>query len=256
MIIDTHAHIYFDELVKEIEKILDRAYKAGIEKIILPSIDIRTSETAIRLSQKYDMLYPAIGIHPSEVKESKDSRLYEVETLLKENKVVASGEIGLDYYWDQTFNEKQKLFFETQLLLAQKQNLPVIIHTRNSIHDALDILLKENFKSLKSQFHCFSGSEEDLDRIIMRDNIFISFCGNITYKNYKANNIVNRVPLNRMVFETDSPFLSPVPHRGKKNEPSYIINTISKISEIKNVSFDKIIKCGYENTIKLFDKLI
>lgn len=254
MIIDTHAHLYYPELISEIDEILSRAEDSGIEKIIVPAVDLTTSETILKLSEKYDMIYCALGIHPCEVKNSNMKSLDEIEKLLCHEKVVAIGETGLDYYWDTSDIQEQKEFFIHQIGLAKAFKLPVIIHTRSSTEDAIKII-KENYdQNLSGQFHCFSGDNEQLNKVIDLDNFYISFCGNITYKKFNDTDIILNCPQSKMLSETDSPFLPPVPYRGKRNEPSYIVNTISKISEIKNIDNEKLKEKLYSNAKNLFFK--
>ena len=252
MIIDTHAHLYYPELLSDIKDVLSRAKDAGIEKIIVPAVDIQTSKDIVSLSEKYEMIYCALGIHPCEVKNNEIKSLDEIELLLNHEKVVAIGETGLDYYWDTSGTEKQKEFFTRQIGLAKAYKLPVIIHTRNSVEDAITIV-KDNYdECLSGQFHCFSGSIEQLDKILELDNFYVSFCGNITYKNFGESDVILKCPVSRLLSETDSPFLTPVPHRGKKNEPSFIINTISKLSQMKDISLELLKEEMLTNAKKLY----
>ena len=256
MIIDTHAHLYSPELISEIKEILSRAKDAGIERIIVPAVDVTTSKTILNLSEKYDMIYCALGIHPCEVKNCDRKSLDEIEKLLGHEKVIAIGETGLDYYWDTSNIDSQKEFFIHQIRLAKAYRLPVIIHTRSSTEDAIKII-KENYdQNLSGQFHCFSGDNEQLNKVLELDNFYISFCGNITYKKFNDTDVILNCPESKLLSETDSPFLPPVPFRGKRNEPSYIVNTISKISEIKNIDTEKLKEKLYSNAKELFFKNI
>ena len=256
MIIDTHAHLYYPELISEIDEILSRAKDSGIERIIVPAVDLTTSETILKLSEKYDMIYCALGIHPCEVKNSDMKSLDEIEKLLGHEKVIAIGETGLDYYWDTSNIDNQKEFFLHQIRLAKAYRLPVIIHTRSSTEDAIKII-KDNYdQNLSGQFHCFSGDKYQLNKVMELDNFYISFCGNITYKKFNDTDIILSCPESKLLSETDSPFLPPVPYRGKRNEPSYIVNTISKISEIKNTDEERLREKLYSNATNLFFKKI
>ncbi|HCN37022.1 MAG TPA: hydrolase TatD [Bacteroidetes bacterium] len=254
MIIDTHCHLYYDELKNDFDDVLKRAEDTGIERIIVPAVDLKTSLEIIEMTEKYEMIYALVGIHPTEVKHTPESDLEKISNLIKSNKVVGIGETGLDYYWDKTGIEKQKTFFKEQIELAIKTNKPVVIHTRESIEDAIEIITENYNSSLGGQFHCFGGTIEQTKKILDFEGFYISFCGNITYKNNKDSEIVEIVPLDRLLSETDSPFLTPVPNRGKRNEPANIVYTILKISEIKNIK-PEILKAGlYENALKLFFK--
>ena len=253
MIVDTHAHLYYEDILKNIDDILKRAEDAGIEKIIAPAVDYNTSLQLLELCAKYPMVYAALGIHPTDVNKYEYSEVEKIEQLFDNKKVVGVGETGLDYYWDTTFNDKQKEFFRLHIEIAKARELPVIIHTRNSIDDAIQVV-KENYsEKLKGQFHCFDGTTEQLDKVMEPGTFYVSFTGNVTYKKYAFAETVAKVPMNKILSETDSPFLSPLPHRGKPNEPSYIVNTIKKIAEFKNVSEEEMKKQFRENVTSLFN---
>jgi len=252
MIIDTHAHLYYPEILGQLEEILLRARDAGVEKIIAPAIDLETSKTVLELSEKHEMIYCAIGIHPCDVNKNELDAIDEIEKLLDHEKVLAIGETGLDYYWDTSNAEKQKSFFQLQIELAKSHKLPIVIHTRNSTKDAIDIICENYDEDLRGQFHCFSGNETQLNQILNLNNFYISFCGNITYKNFTDTDLILKAPNNRILSETDSPFLTPVPFRGKKNEPSYIIHTLSTIADIKEIDRSELLKTILKNVNNLF----
>lgn len=252
MITDTHAHLFYSEINSDIDNILLRAKDSGIERIIVPAVDLETSRTVIEISGKHEMIYCAIGIHPGDVNKSELKDLEMIEKLLDHEKVVAIGETGLDYYWDKSNIERQKEFFNKQIELAKAYKLPVIIHTRNSVDDAIEMISSSHDENLSGQFHCFSGNDEQLNRILLLDKFYLSYCGNITYKNFKDTGVIKNTPLDRMLSETDSPFLPPVPYRGKKNEPGYLLKTLEKISEIKETSIDQILPVIDSGVRKLF----
>lgn len=254
MIIDTHAHLYYPEIINDLDNILLRAKDNGVEKVIVPAIDLETSKTIIDLSEKFEMIYCALGIHPCEVKKNELNVIDEIEKLLNHEKVVAIGETGLDYYWDISDVEKQKIFFRHQIQLAKDHNLPVIIHTRDSVNDAIEIVKTNYDERLRGQFHCFSGNENHLTDLMSLNNFYISFCGNITYKNFAEIDVIKKAPLDKILSETDSPFLPPVPYRGKKNEPSYIIHTLKKISELKEISYPDMLSTIYKGAKNVFFK--
>ncbi len=253
MIIDTHAHLYYADIKDRIEEILENAVTNGITKIIAPAIDLKTSEEILGLASKYEMIYAAIGFHPSDIPDLTDKDFETLESLLKEEKVVAIGETGLDYYWDVTYKDKQIDFFKRHLELSAKYNLPVIIHTRDSVKDAIKIIKESNLK-VNGQFHCFSGDEKDLQDAIALETYCISYCGNITYKNFDALDLVRQTPVEKLLAETDSPFLTPVPHRGKKNEPAFVKHTIEKMAHLKGVGFEELVSQLEKNTRALFPK--
>lgn len=253
MIIDTHAHLYYPDLKDRIEEVIENAVSNGINKIIAPAIDLKTCEEILELTSKYEMIYAALGFHPSDIPELTDKDFETLESLLKEDKVVAIGETGLDYYWDITYKDKQKDFFKRHLELSAKYNLPVIIHTRDSVKDAIN-LIKQSGLKVNGQFHCFSGDESDLKDAIALETYCISYCGNITYKNFDALELVRQTPVEKLLAETDSPFLTPVPHRGKKNEPAFVKFTIEKMAHLKNVTYEELVSQLETNTHNLFPK--
>ncbi|MBK9333745.1 MAG: TatD family hydrolase [Ignavibacteria bacterium] len=252
MLTDTHAHLYYPEVIENLDEILNRAKDSGIERIIVPAVDLVSSMKVIELTEKYEMIYAALGVHPGDVSKNKPDVIDKIEKLLSHEKVVAVGEIGLDYYWDTSFVKEQKEFFTLQIEMAMSHNLPVVIHTRDSTGDAISIVESFSGKNLKGQFHCFTGNEIELDKILNMKNMFISYCGNITYKNFSSPEVIVKSPLDRLLSETDSPFLPPVPYRGKKNEPLYMLKTLEKISEIKSVGLDEIKEAVSKNAVELF----
>jgi len=253
MIIDTHAHLYYPQLLNNIEEIVKRAEENQITKIIIPAVDLKTAEVACNLSDKYENIYCAVGFHPTEVKKHNLSEIKNLEDFISHKKNVAIGEIGIDLYWDKENLKKQIEFFETQINMAREMNLPVIIHTRNSFNEAFEIVQK-NSSGLKGQFHCFSEDPSSAQKVLSLENFYLSFCGNITYKNFKKTETIKTVPVNRLLAETDSPFMTPEPFKGKDNEPSFLKHTLEKIAEIKNIVYEELIKQLYLNTNKLFFK--
>jgi TatD DNase family protein len=253
MITDTHAHLYFPELLSDIENVVSRSFDAGVTKIIAPSVDLKTAEIVLNLTQKFENIYAAVGFHPSDVKNFRIEEIKYLEDFISDKKTVAVGEIGLDYYWDKSNIHHQKNFFIEQIHLAKQYNLPIIIHTRDSVKDAIEIVKSEKADKLKGQFHCFSGDEKDLNEILELDGFSLSFCGNITYKKYSSLDLIKKIPADKILSETDSPFLTPEPFRSKKNEPARIIHTIQKIANVKEMDFNILIEQLSENTKKLFN---
>lgn len=252
MIIDTHAHLYYDSILPFISEVLERAKDAGVERIIVPAVDLETSRQIISMSEKYDMIYAAVGIHPCDVQKVSGNDFDEIVKLSEHEKVVAIGESGLDYYWDLTHKQKQIDFFKLQIELAKSSDKPIVIHTRNAIDDAVKIM-KENYSDkLKGHFHCLSGSLENLKEIFTMDNTFVSYCGNVTFKKFDEQELVKHSPIDRLLSETDSPFLTPVPFRGKTNEPAYVTRTIKKIAEIKEMDELELRKAMYENAMGFY----
>ncbi|MCU0371885.1 MAG: TatD family hydrolase [Ignavibacteria bacterium] len=254
MIIDTHAHLYFPELLGNISEIMNNALEAGISKIIIPAVDLKTADIALDLSSKYEQIFAAVGYHPCDISDADESVLYRVENLCDNDKVVAIGETGLDYYWDKSYIDKQKYFFRSQIELSLRKKLPIIIHTRDSIGDTIDIV-KDYKDVLTGQFHCFSGNESDLDEVLTGTKLYVSFCGNITYRKNTSAALLGKIPVGRILSETDSPFLPPVPYRGKKNQPAFVVNTIKFIADEINFDYDEFLKILYGNAINLFPGL-
>ena len=252
MIIDTHAHLFFDDIKKDINEVVERALEQGVVKIIVPALDLKTSEEILKLSEEHDIIYAAIGLHPSDIKDANIKDIKTLEKLTEHEKVVAIGEIGLDYYWNKDNMTEQRSFFREQLELAKDKTLPVIIHTRNSIKDALQIIGDASDDRLKGQFHCFSGDDNNMKEVIKLNDFYVSFCGNITFKNFKYKELIENTPVEKLLSETDSPFLTPEPFRGKRNEPSRIVYTIKKMAEIKNMNYDELLKTLYDNAQRLF----
>ncbi len=232
MFIDTHAHLFYPNFAEDLDEVISRAKKNDIDFILVPATDIKTSEQVIDLTEKYEMVYGAVGVHPHDTKDWNSSFIPKIEKLAKNKKIVAIGEIGLDYYYDFSPKEKQIEAFKSQIDLALKLDLPVIIHNRDSDEDVMEIIRSYCGSGLKAQFHCFNGSLEDAMELVGM-NFMISFTGNITFK--KADNlrdILQHIPLENILLETDSPFMTPVPHRGKRNEPSYVKYVAEQIAEL------------------------
>jgi TatD DNase family protein len=252
MIVDTHAHLYYDDIMLDLDGVLERAAESGVSRIIVPAVDMHTSKKIITLCDKYEIIYGAAGFHPGDIKDTGNDEIKLLEEFISHPKVVAIGEIGLDYYWDKTYIDKQIFFFKEQIDIAKDKNLPVIIHTRNSTKEAIEIITGKYDYKLKGQFHCFSGTTEDLDNILKLDNFFVSFCGNITFKKYKDTDIIKNVPQEKLLSETDTPYLSPEPFRGKRNEPSFLKYTLKRISEIKETEYEILENAIYQNVMNLF----
>jgi TatD DNase family protein len=255
MIIDTHAHLYYENIAVNLDEVLENARNSSVQKIIVPAVDLKTSCEIIKLSEKHDIIHALVGIHPGDVNNSNPDDLSEIERLLEHPKVVGIGETGLDYYWDTSNIDTQKVFFQSQIEMAKKNKLPIVIHTRNSTEDAITMIEENYDEDLSGQFHCFGGSAADAEKILRLDNFYISFCGNVTYKSYKEYDVIESIPAERLLSETDSPFLTPVPYRGKVNEPANIIHTIRKIAQVKEMDEAELLRIMYENSFKLFAKI-
>ncbi len=252
MFVDTHAHLFYDNFKEDLNEVIQRAKDNQIDYIIVPATDLETAQTAINLSEKYDLIYTSVGVHPHETKDWNKNFLITLEELSSHEKVVAIGEIGLDYYYDFSPKDKQIEAFKDQIELAIKLGKPVIVHNRDSDKDMMDIISSYCSTDLKVQFHCFNASMSDaMDYIKM--NHFISFTGNITYKkSEELRKILKVINVNHLLLETDSPFMTPVPFRGKSNEPSYIKNIVEQISKVKSLTSVEIGKITSINAFRLF----
>jgi TatD DNase family protein len=256
MFIDTHAHLNYPEILEDIEDLLDRALEAGIEFIIVPATSCQSSLDVIELVQKYEMLYGAVGIHPTELAGFQEKHIHEIDSIASSDKIVAIGEIGLDYYWKPYNKELQHYVLKSQLQIAKSRDLPVIIHNRESSEDLMKIVGEAaDDNTLRGQFHSFSGNQSMAYKCVEL-GFHISFTGALTYKpNEKtlaAYEIVKAIPLEKHLLETDTPYLAPVPHRGKRNEPAYIKHTAEKIAGIKGITVEEVGKVTSDNAKKLF----
>lgn len=249
--IDTHCHLNTDKFSEDFIEVLKRAKDSGVEKIIIPAIEPNDFDGLLKIVDENPEIYCGIGIHPHNVANKTYSDLEKVESLLDNNKVIAVGEIGIDYFYDFAPKEKQKEMFDSQIKIAKNNNLPIIVHNREADDDVLDIIKSNQNGDLKGVLHCFSSNIETLKKTL--DLGFnVSFTGNITFKKVDLDDVIKFVPLDRFMIETDSPYMAPVPHRGKRNEPSFVRFVAEKIAEIKNMSFNEIVKLSTENANKLF----
>ena len=252
--VDTHTHLFAKEFDNDINVVVENAISNGIEKMLLPNIDSSTTKAMINLCKQYpNNCHPMIGLHPCSVK--KENIKEEIEHILdelKKNSFVAIGEIGIDLYWDKTTLDIQKEAFETQVKIAKERNLPIVIHTRNSFEEAYKIVEKLNDKNLSGVFHCFSGNLDDAKKIIELENFYLGIGGVVTFKNGGIDKIINQISLEHLILETDSPYLTPVPNRGKRNESKHILDIAKKLSEIYEVSINDISKKTTHNANKLF----
>ncbi len=247
-IADSHAHLYDKKFNRDRGKVIQRAQKAKIGIIIVPSEDITSGKKALALANEHrELFYPAIGFHPHNTEKFNEE---ELKKELETGKYVAIGEIGLDYYYDRDVVDKQKEILKRQFEMALTFNLPVILHVRDAFMDIFQII--DEFPGLYGVFHCFTGTIEEVQEVLKR-NFYVSFSGIITYKNAeKIREAARMAPPDRLLVETDSPYLSPMPMRGKRNEPSFIVHVIKKLSEITGIREEHLIETTYSNTQRLF----
>ena len=251
MYFDTHVHLNSDRY-ENVNEIVENAFKNGVKKMVVVGYDLQTSLKAVEIASNFEFVYAAVGIHPSEVKAAKISDLEAIERILISDKVVAIGEIGLDYHWDKENKDYQKRFFVEQLKLSNKYNLPVIIHSRDAAEDTYEVL-KENKKYYKKGImHCYSYSLEMAEKFI--DLGFkLAFGGALTFLNSKENKeVVKNVDIENLLIETDAPYLTPHPFRGKVNEPKYIYLVVEEMARLKNVDKEEIAHSTYNNACYIF----
>ena len=251
-LIDTHTHLYLKEFSNDIDEVIKRAEKEGVNKFFLPAIDSSETDAMFELEKKFPGKCIAMtGLHPCSVKENYKEELSKVEQLLSERKFAAIGETGLDFYWDKTFIKEQYESLHVQVEWAQQYNLPLVLHTRNAMQETIDILKTYNDRGLKGVFHCFSGTLQNAKDIIEM-NFYLGIGGVITYKNSGLAEIIKEVDLRYIVLETDAPYLTPVPYRGKRNESSYLKYVVQKIAEIKNISIEEVARQTSKNATDVF----
>ena len=253
-IIDTHCHLNDEALYKDLDNVISRAQQAGVEKMIVIGWDKASSELAIKLAEQYDFIYAVIGFHPENIFDVSDKELYELLNLSKHPKVVGIGEIGLDYHWtkDPDKREIQKEFFIKQIEYANQVKLPISIHSREAFNDTLEIL-KQHKPLYGGVMHCYSGSVENINDIINL-NLYIGLDGPVTFRNAKTpKEVAAEIPLEKLVLETDSPYLSPHPLRGTVNEPSNLILIADEIANIREMSKKHLLEVVYDNSCKLFN---
>ena len=251
--IDSHSHIYLDDFDADREQIVKQALDSGIDKILLPNIDSASIDAMLRAEAMYpEICLSMMGLHPTSVKENYLEELSIIEQKLSERSFIAIGEIGMDLYWDTTFVKEQKDVLSKQLLWAMDKDLPVSIHTRNAFPEIFDVIGKIYDNRLKGVFHSFSGTLDDAKKILEMPGFYFGVNGTVTYKNSKLSEILIEIGFEKLLLETDAPYLPPVPHRGKRNEPAFMVNTAKKLAEIFSVQVEEIDKVTTENAKRLF----
>jgi len=252
-LIDTHCHLYLKEFENDLQEVIERARNAGVEKFYLPAIDSEVIDDMLRLEALYPKeLFVMMGLHPASVKENYKDELRIVEKYLLQRKFIAVGEIGLDFYWDTTYTKQQFDAFNRQMELALSYNLPIVIHTRNAMKETIDSVMPFAAKGLRGIFHCFGDSNETAKQIISM-GFYLGIGGVLTYKKTNLTKALKDIDLKHILLETDAPYLSPVPYRGKRNESSYIIKVAEKLAEINNIPVEEVARITTENAEKIFD---
>lgn len=257
MIVDTHTHLYLEEFGTEKDETVDRAISAGVGKMIFPNVDLSTIAPMKELAARYPgHISMAMGLHPTEVNGSWEEALAQVKAEFDsaDARYVAVGEIGIDLYWDKTFREEQMKAFSAQIDWAIAGGLPVIIHCRDGLAEVLEVLDSKAQKP-EAVFHSFGGTVEDVRRIRQTGDFYFGINGIVTFKNSRLADVLPEIGLDRILFETDAPYLAPVPYRGKRNESAYIVKTAEKIAEKLSVPFETVCEKTTENALRLFREI-
>ena len=253
MLIDTHSHIYSEDFYSDIDEVIQRAYDNDIKKIVMPNLDSGSVKRLIDLSDIYPHLcFPLLGLHPTSVSEDYKEELETLEYWMDKRKFYGIGEIGIDLYWSNTFLKQQEDAFRHQIKMAKSKDLPVVIHVRNSINEVLKIVEDEQDGSLQGIFHCFTGNTTEANKIIDL-GFFLGIGGVVTFKNSTLHEALRNIDLKNLVLETDSPYLSPEPKRGRRNETSYLVYVAQKIADIYNVSVEHVAEITTTNAKKIFE---
>ncbi len=250
--IDTHCHLFLPEFDKDRDEAIQRGLKSGVKKFVLPNVDTSTMDDMISLTQEYPAYcFPLAGLHPSSVEEDYHNELSVIKTQLDSRKFWGIGEIGLDYYWDRTFEKEQIEALKTQLGWALELNLPAIIHNRESFDDTIKIVEEVGAGQLKGIFHCFTGTIEQAEKIIEL-GFSLGIGGILTFKNSGLDQTLKNIPLEHLILETDSPYLAPAPKRGKRNEPAFLPYIANKLAEIKDLDIHQIAEQTSHNAEQIF----
>ncbi len=252
MLFDTHVHLNAEQFSEDLDEVIDRARMEGVQYMVVVGFDRPTILKAMELIEEYDFIYASIGWHPVDAIDMRDEDLEWIEELAKHPKVVAIGEMGLDYYWEKSPKDVQQEVFRKQIQLAKKVKLPIVIHNREATADIVTILKEENAAEVGGIMHCFSGSVE-VAKECVEMNFYISLGGPVTFKNAKKpKEVAQEIPLNKLLIETDCPYLAPHPYRGKRNEPSYVKLVAEQIAELKGLSYEEVSQVTTENAKILF----
>ncbi|HKJ06124.1 MAG TPA: TatD family hydrolase [Flavobacteriaceae bacterium] len=252
IITDTHAHLYSEQFDEDRAQMMQRALDNNVSRFFIPAIDSTYIPAMLELKKKYPTsVFLMMGLHPTHVKENYKEELKIVKQWLEKNDFYAVGEIGIDLYWDKTFLKQQQIAFKQQIQWAKEKNLPIVIHCREAFDEIFEVLEEVKDYKLRGIFHCFTGTLEQAKQAISY-NMKLGIGGVVTFKNGKIDQFLNDIPLEHIVLETDAPYLAPTPFRGKRNEPSYLVNIIEKLASIYNLPTDKIAEITTQNSKEVF----
>lgn len=252
MITDTHTHLYSEAFDEDRDEMIKRALTKGVSRFFIPAIDSTYTKAMLKLEKDYpEHIFLMMGLHPTHVKENYTEELTHVEGMLEQHKFYAIGEIGIDLYWDKSTLETQKKAFKYQIKLAKLYKLPIVIHCREAFNEVFEVLEEEKDDDLFGVFHCFTGTLEQAKKALSY-NMKLGIGGVVTFKNGKIDQFLNEIDIQHIVLETDAPYLSPVPYRGKRNESAYIVNILEKLSEIYAISKEELSRITTKNSLDIF----
>ena len=256
-LIDTHSHLFLEEFSEDLPQVIERARSAGVTHIFMPNIDSTTIDSMLSVCNTYnDYCFPMIGLHPTSVNADYEKELEIVARELRSfNKYIAIGEVGMDLYWDKTFLKEQQIVLDKQINWALEYDLPVVIHCRDAFDYIYNVLEPYKNTSLKGIFHSFTGTDDEAARILEFSGFLIGINGVVTFKKSRLPEVLTKIPLEKIVLETDSPYLTPVPNRGKRNESAYVKDTLMKVSDIYRMSPEAVGRVTSENALKVFGML-
>ena len=251
MLIDTHTHIDMENFKDRFDEVIQTAKEYGVEKVVIPGVEHAGFARIVELCENYANVYAAVGVHPEELNSYSEEAEEQIKQYLKHPKIVALGEVGLDYYWDKSQTEKQKEIFEKQILIAKEVGKPVLVHDREAHQDSFEILKRTKAADVGVVMHCFSGSPEFAMECV-KEGFYIALGGVVTFKNAKkVKEVAKVVPLDKLLLETDAPYMTPVPFRGKENQPAYVKFVAQEIADIRGISFEEVAEATGANAQKL-----
>lgn len=249
---DTHTHLYYETNPEKLDGLMQRCLDNEVSRLFLPNVDSESIPLVFGLAERYpEHCFPMLGLHPCDVKDNFEEELSIINKEIAQRKIYAIGEIGIDLYWDKSTLSKQQEAFRIQIGWAKQLGLPIVIHCREAFDEIFTILDELKDKKLRGIFHCFTGNQEQARQVINL-GFFLGIGGVLTYKNSGLDKVVQEIDLKHIVLETDSPYLTPVPHRGKPNESSYLIHIAQKLADIKQVTIEKLAEISTENSVKIF----
>ena len=253
MFIDTHTHLYSEQFNEDRSAMIQRAINAGVERMYLPNIDLSSIDGMHALEKEFpDNCFAMMGLHPCSVDQNWESTLVEMKKHIDSRKYAAIGEIGIDLYWDKTFVQEQKNAFRTQIEWAKELGWPIVIHARDSFPEIFEVMDECYDKRLSGIFHCFTGGQSEIEKVLSYNNFMFGLGGVVTYKTSELPAVLPQIPLNKLLLETDAPYLPPVPFRGKRNESAYVVNTAEKIAEILEIPLVELAEITSENARNMF----